>query len=67
MPTPVVEHVQFRGVVIAAGRLVEHEGVVVPAVPQPEHDFEAFPGPVVARRVVEMLFAVEISRLRLGP
>ena len=67
MAALVVQDVQFRGVVIAAGRFVEHEGAVVPAIPQPEHHFEAFLGPVVARRVVEMPFAVEILRFRLRP
>ena len=63
----VVQRVQARRVEIAAARLVADEGVVLPAVPQPEHDVDVLLGPAIARAVLHVPLAPEVQRFLLAP
>jgi hypothetical protein len=66
-PTLVIQHMHLRFVEIPAGRLVEHESAVVPAVPQSLDDLDELRGSGVARFVVEGRLQPEVLGFQLRP
>ena len=66
MPALVVEEMHLGGVEIHAARLVGDDGVVLEAVPQPEHDLREFPCPRVALGMRRVGLVAEIQRLGGG-
>ena len=58
----VVEHVPPVGIVEAAVLLVEHEGIVVPAIPQAAHHVDELARAPVALVLRQVLLAAEILR-----
>ena len=56
----VVEYVNFCRIEEDARRLVAHEGVVLPAVPQPAHHLDEFRGAAIALVIVGRRVVVEI-------
>ena len=60
----VVQHMQLRRIEIAAGGAVADERIILPAVPQPAHDFGELDDPVVALVMLEMRIAAEILGFR---
>ena len=66
-PAPVVEHMHLGFVEIAARRLVEQQGAVLPAVPQPLDHLDEFGRARIARVVVERCLQAEVLRLVFRP
>ena len=62
----VIEHVQLGRVEEQAFRLVQHEGVVLPGVPEAEHHLHELGGALVAIGVRRMLGMAEVERLGGG-
>src|SRR5262249_44616528 len=61
-----IERAHFLAIKEQAGRFIDNERIVVPAVPEALHDINELLGPIVTQLMTQMMFFAEIVRLGLA-